>query len=209
MSTFTQYRVEAQLAIFTPTTAPNLEMPLLYYNGVNLMNDQSSSALRSTDAGVLGSITYTLTSPYAGLVYGTLDSQTVSSAYVYFDGNATNISTSSPQALTLKTGFLATGLGSITSGSGGTISGVGACTLSSFNNGATGATATVTFTTSGSWTGATFSVTSTGYGATSAPTSATLASGTATCSGTPTLVTVLGGAQGSALRLISLSARQQ
>ena len=80
--------------------------------------------------------------------------------------------------------------------------------LGTFNDSLTGATATVTFVTSGSWTGATFAVTNTGYGATAAPTSATLASGTATCSGTPTLVTVLGGAQGNAVQLQTVKITQ-
>jgi hypothetical protein len=211
MTTYTQYSVKAQYLLYTPATAPNLWPPNLYYNGNALTNGTTSAAIHSSSAGTYtGSQVFIMTALTSGLLLGTLDAQNYSTAYVY-QGAIADVytSTSSAENITLKTGFTATGLGPITSGSGGTISGTGTCTLSSFNNGATGATATVTFTTSGSWTGATFSVTNTGYGATAAPTSATLASGTATCSGTPTLVTVLGGAQGTALRLMSLSAKQQ
>ncbi len=87
-----------------------------------------------------------------------------------------------------------TGLGSITSGSGGTITGETSCPLSGFNNSLSGAGATVTFVTAGSWTNAEFQVTALGSGATAAPTSATLGS---PCSGTATLVTTLGGGPGT------------
>jgi hypothetical protein len=211
MTTYTQYGVKAQYLLYTPATAPNIWPPNLYYGASILTNSTGSAALHSSSAGTYsGSQIFSMTALTSGLLLGTMDAQNYSTSYVYQGAEpVAYASTSSAQNITLKTGFVATGLGSITSGSGGTISGTGTCTLSSFNNGATGATATVTFTTSGSWTGATFSVTNTGYGATASPTSATLASGTATCSGTPTLVTVLGGAQGTALRLMSLSAKQQ
>jgi hypothetical protein len=110
--------------------------------------------------------------------------------------------------------FSATGLGSVnsTGGSitGGSLSGTGTVSLTAFNNGGSLATVTGTINTSGSWTGSTFVVTNTGYGLTAAPTSATCTSGTATCSGTVTFpagTTVLGGAQGTAVRLTWFSAK--
>ena len=116
-------------------------------------------------------------------------------------GALQSINTSSVWNSWVSVYFAAIGLGSITSGSGGTITGQTTCTLATFNDSDTGATATVNFPTAGSWTSATFVVTNTGYGATAAPTSATLGGG---CSGTATLVTVLGGAQGNAVELISI-----
>jgi hypothetical protein len=110
--------------------------------------------------------------------------------------------------------FTATGLASVNSTggtiTGGSLSGTGTVYLTSFNNGGTAATVTGTITTAASWTGSTFAVTNTGYGLTAAPTTATCTSGTATCSGTvafPAGTTVLGGAQGTAVRLVWFSAK--
>jgi hypothetical protein len=113
----------------------------------------------------------------------------------------------------LETGgyFTATGLGSITSyTSGATVTGsIGqTCTLGTFNSGLTGAAVTATLTTANTLSGATFVVTNTGYGATAAATTATVSSGSATCSGTGTFVTVLGGAQGNWIMLRSMKTSQ-
>lgn len=68
------------------------------------------------------------------------------------------------------------------------------CLLSSFNNSASGTTATLELTgTNTIATGTALLMTAGGSGATAAPTSASVASGTATCSGTATVSTVLGG----------------
>ena len=78
--------------------------------------------------------------------------------------------------------------------SGGSITGtVGqTCTLTAFNGGGSGATATVALTGSNVIAGGTaITVTAAGTQYTSAPTSATLGNGTATCSGTATIATVL------------------
>jgi hypothetical protein len=77
--------------------------------------------------------------------------------------------------------------------SGGTTAGTGTCTLSSFNGGGTGATASVPITGGVIAGGATLTITAAGTQYTSAPTSATLGSGTGTgvCSGTATIATVL------------------
>jgi hypothetical protein len=148
-------------------------------------------------------------SPSSGVLYPSLLATTISNSSLSQNYHAAIYApTSSANTLLLAENyFAATGLGAIALGSGGSLSGSGTCSLTAFNNG-TGATATVTIS-GGSWSGATFAVTNTGYGATSAPTSATLGNGTATCSGTATLSTVLGGAQGTALRLIWFSAKQQ
>ena len=78
--------------------------------------------------------------------------------------------------------------------SGGTISGSEGqtCNLANFNNGSTGATATVTLTGTNSIAGGTaLSITAGGLNATAPPTSAQLSSGTATCSGTAQVSTVM------------------
>jgi hypothetical protein len=57
--------------------------------------------------------------------------------------------------------------------------------------------------------GASFAVTNTGYGATTAPTTANVTGGTASCSGTAAVfVTVLGGAQGTAIAVTSARTAQ-
>jgi hypothetical protein len=125
------------------------------------------------------------------------------------------ISTSGGVALGVSNNyFTATGLASVNSTggtiTGGSLSGTGTVYLTSFNNGGPAATVTGTIATAGSWTGSTFAVTNTGYGLTAAPTTATCTSGTATCSGTVTFpagTTVLGGAQGTAVRLTWFSAK--
>jgi hypothetical protein len=179
--------------------------------GSTLLYGSGAQTLSASAGGqnVPGDIKFNLISPATGWTSTTLDhlllGQNTPTSKIYAGNFLNNIATG---ALKLGGFFSATGLGSITSGSGGTISGTGTCMLGTFNDSLTGATATVTFVTSGSWTGATFAVTNTGYGATAAPTSATLASGTATCSGTPTLVTVLGGAQGNAVQLQTVKITQ-
>lgn len=81
--------------------------------------------------------------------------------------------------------------------SGGTITGSTGqtCLVSGFNNGATGATGTVTLTgTNAIAAGTPLLITAGGSGATAPPSQAVLSSGTATCSGTVVLSPVLGAA---------------
>jgi hypothetical protein len=77
--------------------------------------------------------------------------------------------------------------------SGGTNSGTGTCTLTSFNGGGTGAAATVPITGGTISGGAALTITAAGTQYTTAPTSATLGagSGSGSCSGTATIATVL------------------
>jgi hypothetical protein len=198
-----------QVNTYTTATAPTYTID--YEMGSTLLYGSGAQTLSASAGGqnVPGDIKFNLISPATGWTSTTLDhlllGQNTPTSKIYAGNFLNNIATG---ALKLGGFFSATGLGSITSGSGGTISGTGTCMLGTFNDSLTGATATVTFVTSGSWTGATFAVTNTGYGATAAPTSATLASGTATCSGTPTLVTVLGGAQGNAVQLQTVKITQ-
>jgi hypothetical protein len=79
--------------------------------------------------------------------------------------------------------------------SGGITAGTGTCTLSAFNGGGNGATATVPISGGVITGGAALTITSVGSQFTSAPTSATLGSGSGTgvCSGTATIATVLDG----------------
>jgi hypothetical protein len=116
------------------------------------------------------------------------------------------ITTSSAQTLSLLVNYKATGVKAGTYTSGGTITGTTGqtCTLASFNDSST-ATATVALTGTNTIASATaLTMTARGGGATAAPTSATLGSGTATCSGTATISTVLGGSAGNALLLYGL-----
>lgn len=90
-------------------------------------------------------------------------------------------------------------LGSYTSG--GTVTGVAGqyCNVSGFNNGSSGAVATVALSGANTISGGTaLTFSAGGSGATSPPTSATLSNGTATCSGTVTVATALGPIAGTA-----------
>ncbi len=81
--------------------------------------------------------------------------------------------------------------------SGGSINGTAGqtCNLSGFNNGSSGATATVALTGANTIaSGTALTITAGGTGATSAPTTATLSNGTATCSGTATISPIVGSA---------------
>lgn len=107
--------------------------------------------------------------------------------------------------------YSSNGIASGTYTSGGSITGtVGqTCTLSAFIGTGSGTTATVALTGTNVIAGGTaLVITNTGVGTTGAHTSATLGNGTATCSGTATITTVLGGAQGNALKLQSFSVTQ-
>ena len=116
--------------------------------------------------------------------------------------------TNSAQNLSFLWNWSATGLLSGTYTSGITATGtVGqTCALTAFNNGNSGGTATVALTGTNTIAGGTaLVITNTGNASSSAATSATAGNGTATCSGTATVATVLGGAQGNALQLRSVT----
>lgn len=104
--------------------------------------------------------------------------------------------------------YSATGLLSGTYTSGVTATGTlgQTCTLATFNNGNSGGTATVALTGTNTIAGGTaLVITNTGQASTSAATSATAGNGTATCTGTATVATVLGGAQGNGVWLQALT----
>jgi hypothetical protein len=206
------YSLSYQLAYWSTATAEGPYLLLAYGtqgSHTNLYVSANSGGLLVSGAGYPGEVDWSVVAPSATQFITTeksslagIVSEETSSTYF------SPIIVSGSHPLTMGVAYVAAGLGSVTSGSGGSISGVGTCTLGSFNDGLTNGAVTVSFVTSGSWTGATFAVTNTGYGATAAPTSATLTSGTATCSGTATLVTVLGGAQGNAILAQTLKTTQ-
>ena len=98
--------------------------------------------------------------------------------------------------------WAATGVASATYVSGGSFSGTGNCTLGTFNN---SSTATATIAVSSGTPGA-ITITARGQGATAAPTTAVVSTGSATCSGTITITSVLGGAYGNWVTLNALEA---
>lgn len=111
------------------------------------------------------------------------------------------------QILTFQVQYNSTGIasGTYTSGIAATGTVAQTCTLGTFNNGNASGAATVALTGTNTIAGGTaLVITNTGNASTSAATSATAANGTATCSGTATVATVLGGAQGNGIQLQSL-----
>jgi hypothetical protein len=183
----------------------------LEYGSTWLFEDAGGTPVVTSANGKSAEITWDLLAPSSTQIVTTKQATT---SY-----GAANVNPTYPQpivvgssgVLKMSAGYSPAGVGSITSyTSGATVTGsIGqTCLLSSFNDSATNAAATATLTASNTLSGATFVVTNTGYGATAAPTTATVASGTATCSGTATLVTVLGGAQGNAMLLETLKTTQ-
>ncbi len=203
------YVHKAQFNFFSTATAEGLAEGMEYGSpSVYQTTAESVSASLTGNSGQLTVDMTPLVLSSTGPLETTLEALTLPSSTFPSPVNQTSnqpasVSTIAAASVQVWVKYTATGLGSITSGNGGTISGTGTCTLTISNGGGSGATATVTIS-GGVWSGATFAVNSTGYGYTSAPTSATLGNGTATCSGTATLVTVLGGATGNAVDLVSL-----
>ena len=203
----TNYQHRAQMLLTTTATAPIFSVQMkygvssLYRARVNASPDQMNNPSQLT-VNVLP-----LATTSSGVIESSLQSFTLSGSNSNFgdlDSGIQIVNTTADQAIQMNAAFSATGIRSITSGSGGTINGVGTCTLSSFNGGGADAIASVKFTTPGNWNDAVIVVNNTGYGYTATPTTAALSSGTASCSGTATLTTVLGGAQGNAVELIGL-----
>jgi hypothetical protein len=203
--TNTAFFPSVQLEYWTPATAPSVYLGL-YYGSAGIYSS-SAGPLAAGAAHFMASAAWSVFSPGTGVLYATLDKQTLTAT-----GNTLNntgpvyTSTGGAHNLNAAVEFTSTGLASGTYTSGGSVTGtVGqTCNLGTFNNGLTSGTATVALTGTNTIAGGTaIVVTNTGYAATSAPTSATFTSGTATCSGSPTLSTTLGGAQGTAIRLLT------
>jgi len=120
------------------------------------------------------------------------------------------INTAISQIISLSVRYKATGVVSGTYTSGITATGTTGqtCTLTSFNDSST-ATATVALTGTNTIAGGTaLVITARGNSATAAPTSATAGNGTATCSGTATIATVLGGSPGNAMVMYGMALTQ-
>jgi hypothetical protein len=194
------------MAVWEPASVASFHINL-DYGSTTLLSTASGNVGSSLAGQVMGSQVWGLT----GIGAAQLEAYVLSpvGAAQAFDEATPSVSTvTGTSALNQQVYFGANGLGSITSASGGTITGAaagGTCTLGAFTGGGgSGAAATVTFANSGSWTGATFAVTNTGMGFTSAPTGATLSSGTTTCSGTVSLTGSLGGEQGAAILVMGM-----
>jgi hypothetical protein len=202
---------KTQYAYGTTATAPTWTVE--YKIGTtNIFGEWTPETLYASASGLGGVFQLGLSSPATGWVDVTKDFALFGLAQEN-GKSGTGTELSNVASGTLETGgyFTATGLGSITSyTSGATVTGsIGqTCTLGTFNSGLTGAAVTATLTTANTLSGATFVVTNTGYGATAAATTATVSSGSATCSGTGTFVTVLGGAQGNWIMLRSMKTSQ-
>jgi hypothetical protein len=204
----TNYTHRAYMLLTTSSTAPAFSIQMTYgssylYSGpaLNLLANQFNTPAQ------LATNLLPLSVSSAGVISSSLQSLTLSGANQNFGSTAPGIvqlDTDIKQTIGVNAMFAASGVASITSGSGGEITGAGTCILEGFNSNGSGARATVTFTTSGDWSGATFSVEKTGDGYSSAPTAATLLSGTAKCSDKVALATVLGGAEGNAVDLVGL-----
>jgi hypothetical protein len=205
MTSFTQYGIRSQYELITPTTAPTLNLPVLYYNGVSVASVAGSLSLGTSKYSV-GSVKYTFTVPQTGNIVATIDSQSLStSAILTVGGPPSYTATSASYPLSLRTYFSTAGVSfadTITYSSGGTSCTNGTQTVTFTNGGGAGATGTITV--SGGIPSGAVTVTTPGYGYTSVPTTGTVA----TCSGATTFTSSgsLGGGAGTALRLLSFTA---
>jgi hypothetical protein len=197
-------------AYWSTATAASVEL-WLNYGSTALFQNTSTGTPGASYAGAPFDVAWDLAAPANNLMITELLAANFAAPTNQHPTYQSPRPVSGSGALKMGIGYVATGLGSITSyTSGATVTGTSGqtCLLTSFNDADTGATATATLTASNTLSGATFAVTNTGYGATAAPTTATVGNGTATCSGTGTFVTVLGGAQGNAMLLQALKTTQ-
>jgi hypothetical protein len=203
----TNYQHRAQMLLTTTAPAPLFSVQMKYGTVSLYRTSVHAGAGQIDKPSQLTVNMLPLAIGSSGVIESSLQSLTLSGSNSDFgdlDAGIQIANTAVKQTLQVGVAFSATGVESISKGSGGAVSGAGTCTLSRFNGGGAGASATVNFAKSGSWTDATIQVSNTGYGYTSAPTTAALSSGTAKCSGAATLITKLGGAQGNAVELIGL-----
>lgn len=207
--------LDMQLLGFSSTTAASTNWAAYY--GSTILVEDNTGGLNVVNS--LPGYAALFSVEFLQLSYGSPNS-TISAAIqtVPFTTNAIlntaavpkSVSTSSTQPGKIQMWYSATGLGSVN------VTGIGGCTvtgtsgqtvlLTSFNNGGTGATATVTLNASVSAAALSSSnvgsiaVTNTYYGMSSSPTSATCSAGTASsASGTASFTSALGGAQGNAI----------
>jgi hypothetical protein len=206
-------KVTAEFRNWSTTTAPQHDLRFVNVaNGVQFYDSGYAPAAVS-QSGPIWTATWNITATAAADGHVTGSSEYIglpiaSGILPESGGFNRNAGTGAYNISVLDLWGSATGVASGSYTSGGSITGSAGqtCTLSGFNNGNTGATATVTLTGTNTIAGGTaLTITNTGYGSTSAATTATLGSGTATCSGTATIATVLGGAQGNADQLIGLT----
>jgi hypothetical protein len=186
----------------------------LYYGSNPLWTSPNPPALGASLSGIGGAIEWAfsaLTQTTPALVLATsVDAATVPVASVSGNnwanayGLLPKLTDNSASSVSLQLYFSATGVASAAYVSGGSPSGTGNVTLSSFNGSCSGATATMAV--SSGVPGA-ITINTRGTGCTAAATTATCTSGTATCSGTVTLASVLGGAAGNARMLNALTWR--
>ena len=201
----TQYSISSQYELITPATAPTLNLPVLYYNGVSVASVAGSLSL-GTSKYSDGSVKYTFTVPQTGNIVATIDSQSLSTSAILTVGVPPSYTaTSASYPLSLRTYFSAAGVSfadTITYSSGGTSCTNGTQTVTFTSGGGAGATGTITV--SGGIPSGAVTVTTPGYGYTSVPTTGTVA----TCSGATTFTSSgsLGGGSGTALRLLSFTA---
>ena len=204
---FSIYQRNAAIPFATQTS-------LTYGPGSQIIVDALSEALSAAtgQTNYSSAMQFSIFSPAANLLVPTVNS---------FGGFAVNMqggnfpistSTAAAQNVAVRVNIPVGGLKSGTYTSGGSITGTAGqtCTLGTFNNIGAGnqAAATVALTGLNVIAGGTaLVVTDTGNSFTTNPTSATLTNGTAICSGTATISTAIGGAQGYAIKQWSLTVK--
>jgi hypothetical protein len=199
------YQHRAQMLLTTAAAAPEFSVQMSYGPASLYRASYDVSADQVNNPSQLTVNMLALAVGDSGVIESSLQSFTLTgSNSTYADPGIQTSDTSVDQPIQVNAAFSATGVASVASASGGSISGAGTCNLTGFNGDGAGAAVTVTFTQSGSWAGAAFAVSDTGHGYKSAPTTAVLSSVTAKCSGTVNLVTQIGGAQGNAVELVGL-----
>jgi hypothetical protein len=209
-----QFNVEAEYGLYTPSgAAASSGYPSLRYGGNTLIGSTGTTTQVVSQTNIPGTTGWAFINPVSGLIYSGYKWNTISASAsgAFSSAKATVYTTTTGAAnLTLNFGFLATGVATATYTSGGSITGSATQTCTATFAGGSGGSYTIALTGTNTIAGGTaFTVITRDGGHASAPTTATLGSGTATCSGSATVSSTLGGQPGNALALRWFSAKQQ
>ncbi len=197
------YELKMQIGVYSSSAPPSAYYKL-FYDTTNIYTPQGLATWSGSSAGYVGEINYNIValSPSVLSVSEFMSGNFSSASLVAAENTYSPITVSSTTTKNLQPeiGFIATGVATATYVSSLPLSGTGNVSLGTFNAACT-ATATMAVT---SGVAGAITITSRGQSCTAAPTTATCTSGTATCSGTVTLTSTLGGAPGNAVIVYSL-----
>jgi len=203
----TRFTMAGDFSIWTTATAEQLNALEINYGTTNITNIISSFSPTASLVNRAFTTKWVVTFSSTTTAFGNYLNFGVPNGTTTFNSisSKSSISTTSTTPLGIGISYKTHGVASGTYTSGIVTTGTAGqtCLLTAFN-GTAGAGATATLYLTGSNLiagGAPLYITNTGTGYTAVSTGATVGNGTATCTGTPIIVTTLGGAQGNMMNL--------